>query len=163
MAPPQRDQRVTTSLLDRLRRTKSSTATGDLRTQTIAEFRMSVWNDLRNLLNTRWPMLTWPPDYAELDASLLNYGIPDFAGFNFNSHDDKERLRSIIEQAILRFEPRFVSVSVTIQPNQDPLDRILRLQIKGKVFAHPEPIALGFDPVVDPLNCTIDLKDTRIV
>jgi type VI secretion system protein ImpF len=148
--------------MDRLRRTKSSAATGDLRTQTIAEFRTSVWNDLRNLLNTRWPMLTWPEEYTELDTSLLNYGIPDFAGFNLNSADDKERLRSIIEQAIRRFEPRFVSVSVTVQPNKDPLDRVLRLQIKGKVFAYPEPVALGFDPVVDPLNCTIDLKDTHV-
>lgn len=137
-------------------------STNDLRSQSINEFRQSVWNDLRNLLNTRWPMVTWPPEYEELDRSLLNYGIPDFAGFNFNSNDDRERLREIVEQAILRFEPRFVSVSVALQPNKDPLDRTIRLQIKGKVYAHPEPVAVGFDPVVDPLDCTIDLKDTRV-
>ena len=32
-------------------------------------------------------------------------------------HEDLRWLREIVEVAILRFEPRFVSVSVSVQPN----------------------------------------------
>ncbi len=153
-----RDQRISSSLLDRLLPVPADRTSTDLRTQNVAELRKSIWTDLRNLLNTRWPIKVWPPELTELERSLANYGIPDFVGLNLSSRQTREELREQIERAIRCFEPRFASVEVQLQDNKDSIDRTLRLKITARVYAEPMPISIGFEPVVDPLSNLIELR-----
>ena len=56
-----------------------------------------------------------------------------------------------IEATIRRFEPRFLSVRVTLIDAQDRLETTLRLRIEAVVHAEPAPEAVTFDTLVDPV------------
>lgn len=83
MARPLEDEPLRASVLDRL------SGTGNVGRfagrQTLEQLIDSVHRDLEKLLNTRWRVVSWPPSLTELEHSLVNYGIPDFAGVNMSS------------------------------------------------------------------------------
>ncbi|MDP4537665.1 type VI secretion system baseplate subunit TssE [Alkalimonas collagenimarina] len=114
--------------------------------------RASVHRDLQNLLNTRVPWNTWPEAYDELQQSLMSYGLPDFSVMVVDSLNGREQLCKAVEQAIRRFEPRFVDVEVIpLEPKND-VERVLRLRIQALLHADPEPEHVLFDSEVEPVN-----------
>ncbi|HYI06382.1 MAG TPA: type VI secretion system baseplate subunit TssE, partial [Reyranella sp.] len=76
--------------------------------------RVSICNDLEELLNTRRRWRSWDPHLAELDRSLAGFGLPDFASGAFHDPRRREELRVLVETCIRRFEPRIVSLRVTL-------------------------------------------------
>jgi len=154
MARPDLDQPLVLSLFDRLI-DQNPDVTHDSpksRGQHLKELRDSVRRDLENLLNTRQRCRSWPEGCDELGLSLVNYGIPDFTGADLASADRRDEFRATIEQVIRDFEPRFVTVRVSMLDNAEPTDRTLRFRIEALIYADPAPEPLVFDSYLDPAS-----------
>ena len=82
MSSDRGEQRLMPSIIDRLIDLEPLNLSEPAKSQgqVVFEMKISLRRDLENLLNTRWSCISWPPDYEELDLSLINYGIPDFTG-----------------------------------------------------------------------------------
>ena len=142
------DTRVIPSVLDRLISNTGSENAGYH--QVLRELKQSVRRDLENLLNTRWRCKSFPPDFEELEVSLMNYGIPDLTNANLGVSQNREDFRRIIERAIRRFEPRFKSVNVHLIDSPDRYDRTMRFRIDAMLHAEPDPEPVTFDSAVEP-------------
>lgn len=150
------DKNVIPSILDRL------TPGGPSRDgQSLRDLKEGVRRDLENLLNTRWRCASWPPDLDQLEVSLVNYGLPDFTGTNFAADSDQHKLRSITEQIIRAFEPRFKHVTVSIQKNESDIDRTIRFRIEGVLYADPAPEPVVFNSTLEPTTGAFDVSGTR--
>jgi len=128
------------------------------RAQVLRELKQSVRRDLENLLNTRWRPTGWPGDLAELERSLVGYGIPDITAAELAQPGSREDFRRTIEALIRRFEPRFKSVRVEIRTNAEPLDRTLRFRVDAVLYAEPAPEPVSFDSAVEPATGTVEVK-----
>src|SRR5437773_228098 len=102
MATPKPDRPLVPSVLDRLLddepETKRDPPRG--RHQVLRELKVSVRRDLEDLLNTRRRCGSWPADLAELERSLVNYGVPDFAGANMGSAERREEFCGLLENVL---------------------------------------------------------------
>lgn len=156
-----RAQRVQLPLLDRLvdadpseqsDRPLSATAAMDV-------VRVSICNDLEELLNTRRRHRSWDPQLSELDRSLVGFGLPDFASGAFNDPHRREELRVLIEASIRRFEPRIASLKVTLVDATDKVSGTLRLRIEALLHAEPAPEPIAFDTVVDLLDKNVTVLE----
>jgi len=122
----------------------------------------NVARDLEHLLNTRRRCLGPPPsEFKELNASVIEYGIPDFTGLNMSLPSERERTRATIERAIRQFEPRLKNVVVTVLTNMDRADRRLRLRIAGVLRSEPVPERVEFDSEVDPSTTTVSISNAH--
>ena len=164
MAKIAEDQQLVPSVLDRLLDDdpQNSREAPKSRNQVLRELKQSVSRDLENLLNTRWRCTHGPSDLEDVEASLVHYGIPDFAGANMGSVDSREQLRRIVEQVIRKFEPRFKRVRVHLVGNADETDRTLRLRIDALLYAEPAPEPVVFDSQLEPLSGSFAVRgETR--
>ncbi len=157
--------RVQQPLLDRLiddapDQTRDPTVSA---ADTMAALRNSVRRDLEALLNARRRWRSWPADMTQLATSPIGYGIPDFASGAFGDARRREELRQEIEATIRRFEPRFLSVRVTLIDNQDRLETTLRLRIEAVVHAEPAPEAVTYDTLVDPTTDDVVVRHGSVV
>lgn len=114
--------------------------------------RASICRDLEELLNTRRRWRSWDPHLKELDRSLVGYGLPDFASGAFNDPRRREELRLLVEASIRRFEPRIVTLKVTLAETVDKGNGTLRLRVDALLHAEPAPEPVAFDTVVDLLS-----------
>jgi len=160
MARVREDQPLIPSILDRLidEEPDKLQESPRSRAQVLREMKLAVQRDLENLLNTRWRPMSPPGDLTELKTSIVNYGIPDFNAAFMGTLEDRERLRSTIEQVIRRFETRFKSVKVQVLTNADPTDRRLRLRIDALLYAEPAPEPVVFDTQVETLSGNISVR-----
>lgn len=159
MARPMEDEPLRASLLDRL--TGGQNQGRFAGRQNLEQLIEGVHRDLEQLLNTRWRVSSWPPSLDELERSLVNYGIPDFAGVNMSSPADRELFREMVEDAIRLHDPRFIKVKVDIVDNRDRLDRTLRFKIDARLRANPHPADVVFDSQIDPTSHRIEIRSTR--
>ena len=115
---------------------------------TFRELKQSVSRDIEALLNTRRELFDeLPPEFKELNSSLLFYGLPDFTAMNLMSHKDRKKVRRIIEQTVMTFEPRLASVNVEILAPKG-LEQALHFRIEAMLQVDPEPEAVTFDAVL---------------
>lgn len=117
--------------------------------EAMVALRRSVQRDLEALLNARRRWRSWPDGYGELKLSPVGYGVADFGAGAFSHVERRDELRAAIEQTIRRFEPRFVTVRVSLAGTADPLDSTLRLRIDALLRADPAPEPISFDTLVD--------------
>jgi len=144
------------SLLDRL---AGGGASGRPRALGLREIKEGIRRDIEDLLNTRWRPTAWPAALDELDASLVNYGIPDFTGTNLGSPTSQEEFSRVIVEAIRRFEPRLRDVTVKLVKSGDSLDRILRFRIEAVLRVEPAPEPIAFDSSLEPMTATFEVKE----
>jgi type VI secretion system protein ImpF len=131
--------------------------------QLLRELKQSVRRDLENLLNTRICLYPVPDDLPHLRTSVLNYGIPDFTGLSMGSREQRERLRELVEDAILRFETRFVSVRVEVSTGSSTAratDRTIHFRIEGLLYAEPAPEPVTFDSQLRPQLGDFEVRAT---
>jgi type VI secretion system protein ImpF len=121
--------------------------------------RASVCNDLEELLNTRRRWQTWDPHLAELERSLVAFGLPDFAAGAFNDARHREGLRLLVEGCIRRFEPRIASLRVTLLETTDQLSATLRLRVEALLRAEPSPEPITFDTLVDLVSKNVTISE----
>ena len=157
--PPNPAERLTPSLLDRLSDLESgSGAAGQRPYQLIGELRKSVRRDLENLLNSRWRCLQQAEISSGLEASLINYGLPDFSGGNMQAAQNPDIVFDQIVQTIERFEPRLKNVRVTPLSDEPSVDRTLRFQIEAVLHVEPWHEQVRFNTVLEPATGKVSVK-----
>jgi type VI secretion system protein ImpF len=129
------------------------------RSQVLRELRRSLRRDLEDLLNTRQSYLSWPPELAELNLSLLNYGLPDFSGSGMGAASARDEFCHTLEGLLRQYEPRFQSVQVQLLTNSEPLDRTLRFRIDALLRVDPAPEPIVFDSLLEPASGTFAVKE----
>jgi type VI secretion system protein ImpF len=115
------------------------------RNQLLRDLKLAVRRDLENLLNTRVRCIPWPAELAELNQSVVNYGIPDLTGASLASSREREEFRRIIQSVIVLFEPRLKKLYVTLHDQAETLDRTIRFHIEATLLAEPAPEPVAFD------------------
>jgi type VI secretion system protein ImpF len=115
------------------------------RFQDLAGLKRAVARDLEALLNTRQEILEeLPPEFAEVNRSILTYGLPDFTSMSLRSDRDRNHMRRAVEQEITLFEPRLTRVRVTVEPPRKH-DQALRFRIEALLRVEPAPEPVTFD------------------
>lgn len=141
---------IVPSVLDRLLDDEPGVSREPLRNRLhgLRELERSVARDLEALLNTRQETLDeLPPEFTEVNRSLLTYGLPDFTSFSLVSVDDRNRIRRAVEQAIAAFEPRLERVRVTLESAREH-EKGLRFRIEALLQVEPAPEPVTFDALL---------------
>ncbi|MCC7427680.1 MAG: type VI secretion system baseplate subunit TssE [Alphaproteobacteria bacterium] len=152
MATREEDLPLQLSVLDRLIDDNPSSTVDPrrTRTQTLKDLRTAVRRDLEMLLNTRQRCRSTPEHLAEVNQSVVAYGLPDFATASMSGRDWRDSLRRAIERQVRLFEPRFVHVNVKVMDDGDGLERMIRFRIDALMHADPAPEPVVFDSMVEP-------------
>ncbi|HMO79254.1 MAG TPA: type VI secretion system baseplate subunit TssE [Pyrinomonadaceae bacterium] len=142
--------RVTPSVLDRLidLEPRHSEEAPKSRSTSLHELKQSVRRDLEWLLNTRCHIDAIDDKLEETPNSVAFYGLPDFTGVSVKSHIEQKRMTRAIEDAIRRFEPRFINLKVFMDPLEN-VDRQLRFRIEATLDTEPAPEPIVFDSVLN--------------
>jgi type VI secretion system protein ImpF len=126
---------------------------------TLTRLRDGLRRDLENLLNSRRRFIGWPPEFTELEDSLLAYGLEDFTHETLSSASFRRDFTDRVALLLSRLEPRIQVHEVKVLDNTDALDRRLRFRITGVVRFGKERHSLDFDSFIDPVECDIVVKD----
>jgi type VI secretion system protein ImpF len=114
------------------------------------EWKESITRDLEALLNTRSALLPEAlAGYPEVGASVVNYGLIDFAGMCMTSDTDQKRICTAVRLAIERHEPRLDKVTATLQPRKGAINRVdfvITAQLKNAPVADPMQFNAIFQP-----------------
>lgn len=160
MAANDANLRLRLSVVDRLLLdAESGDDASPLRTH--ARLRDSVRRDLETLLNSRRFYRSWPRSAAEIDRSVLSFGLPDIYAQPMATDGQRESFRGAVEDAIRRFEPRFRSVVVTLLKNSDDVDRTLRFRIEAILIADVEGEPVIYDSMLDPALRSFTVTDAE--
>ena len=123
------------------------------------QLRKSVMRDLNWLLDTTHLASTEDlTDYPLVAQSVLNYGIPAFAGTLAGQR--RLAVEKSVSQAILRFEPRLLASKLKVEliDNRKLEDQnTITLGIDGEIFAQPLPQVLYLKTELD-----LELGSARI-
>ena len=118
----------------------------------------NVARDLEALLNARAGVAPGRFDaYPLARASILNYGLTDFAAFCLSSSEDRAALCACLQAAIERHEPRLKNVSAALEEEQGGVNR-LSFVIHATLHAGPGIEPVNFNAVLQPssLNYVIN-------
>ena len=129
--------------------------------EAMAALRASVRRDLEALLNARRRWRSWPAELTELAASPIGYGIPDFTAGAMNEPGRRDAFRAEVEATIRRFEPRLMSVRVSLIDGANKLEATLRLRIDGLLHADPAPEPVAFDTTIDSTTADVFVAATE--
>lgn len=147
--------RLQPSLLDRLTDPHPEQGREPVEARVLSrqQLRAAVLRDLSWLFNTTRPepepasqrtdeLEMWRP-YADARRSVLNFGMPAFAGIT-KSRLDKPAMEAAIKQAIATFEPRIdaESLAVAIKVDHEHHHNALQVTIRGRMWAQPMPLEL---------------------
>lgn len=154
MAELTTQERLQPALLDRLTddEPEKITESRDQRVIALPKLRQCILRDLSWLLNT--PHLAATEDlspYPYVADSVLNYGLPSFAG-SAASQVTSSDIERAIKDAVLRFEPRLIekSVKVRLLPSSDEQSHnSLQIEIEAELWAQPVPLRMFMKTELD--------------
>jgi type VI secretion system protein ImpF len=110
----------------------------------------NVARDLEALLNARAGM---PPAafdaYPLARASILNYGLTDFAAYCLSSSEDRAAICACLEDAIGRHEPRLKNVSAVLEEEAGSVNRV-SFVINATLHAGLDAEPVNFNAVLQP-------------
>ncbi|PHV16580.1 type VI secretion system baseplate subunit TssE [Janthinobacterium sp. BJB1] len=116
----------------------------------LEQLKDAVARDLEALLNTR---VALPPGaldaYPECAASIVNYGLIDFAGMCLSSSDDRARICAALKAAIERHEPRLRNVRARLEREAGAINRV-GFVISGTLAVQAGGETVNFDAVLQP-------------
>lgn len=151
MARTELDRAVLPSLLDRLTdedpRTTSDVAVA--REESVRRFRQALQRDVEALLNTRRCIVEISPADVELRRSVHEYGIPDTTGLAVGTTAGRQLLTNDIKDALQRFEPRLMNVSVRLTDSDQARASRVRFAIEATLRMDPSPEQIVFDTVLE--------------
>jgi len=151
MARPGVKQPQRLPLLDRLLQGEAGLAALDP-DRTATALREAVRRDLEILFNTRPRCRSWSSGLAELETSVLSFGLADLQTRQMATPAQQDEFRKQLETLIRRFEPRFREVSVYLLANANPLDRSLRFRIQAILRADVDTEPVVYDTLLDPAS-----------
>jgi len=156
--------RLQPSLLDRLidADPKSKAESADVRALTRQQLRAAVLRDLSWLFNATRDEPDPASDQAEGIAlwaaneearrSVLNFGMPAFAGLTLSSLNNGA-IESSIEEAIRQFEPRIdpktLRVEVRTGSESESTHNVMQIIIRGQMWSQPVPLELMLSADMD--------------
>jgi type VI secretion system protein ImpF len=147
MARSESEPALTPSLLDRLIDPDSG---GSARKHGFTEAEMvdAVQRDLEDLLNTRQSYSHLPEHFADLETSILTYGLPDLTSLAAHTPQQRAAIGRVLEEAVAKFEPRLREVRATLSDPGDGKDRSVRFRIDAKLNVDPAP-EVAFETVLE--------------
>ncbi|MDH3493178.1 MAG: type VI secretion system baseplate subunit TssE [Acidobacteriota bacterium] len=150
MSRKDNEVRVTPSVLDRLLdfEPRNQNEAPKSKSRSVAELKQSVRRDLEWLLNSRSYHTEIDEKSEEIKKSVVTYGLPDFTGMSVRNRHDMNKLRKAVEDAIKRFEPRFLDVKLVVD-EPDNKDRMIRFRIEAFLNMEPAPEPITFDTVLE--------------
>jgi type VI secretion system protein ImpF len=126
----------------------------------VEQLKDDVARDLEALLNARAGM---PPEAFDAwplaRASILNYGLTDFAAFCLSSSEDRAAICACLKDAIERHEPRLKNVSAVLAPGQGGVNR-LNFAINATLHAGPGVEPVNFNAVLQPSSLHYAISKT---
>jgi type VI secretion system protein ImpF len=126
----------------------------------IDQLKDNVARDLEALLNARAAM---PPasfdGYPLARASILNYGLTDFAAFCLSSSEDRTAICACLKDAIERHEPRLQNVSAALVAEEGGVNR-LHFVIDATLVAGPGREPVNFNAVLQPSSLNYAISKT---
>ena len=174
MAELQSRDRLQPSLLDRLtdHQPLASHEAVEERVLSRPQLRAAVLRDLSWLFNATRPqpepassrrdeIELWGR-YPDACSSVLNFGMPAFAG-STKSSLDRTVMEAAVKQAITTFEPRIEpkSLSVKIQVAHRDHHNTLQLTIRGHLWAQPVPLEFLLAADVDLETGNTRMRDVQ--
>lgn len=137
-------------LLDRLMGDRGYTGNGVVSRLSLEQLKDAVARDLEDLLNTRVALSEQLlAGYPECAASIVNYGLIDFAGFCLSSSDDRSRICASLKAAIECHEPRLRHVQARLKQTTGSVNRV-SFVITGMLEIYPACEPINFDAVLQP-------------
>ncbi|MEA3640535.1 MAG: type VI secretion system baseplate subunit TssE [Lamprobacter sp.] len=145
-------ERLQPSLLDRLADDNPGERTEppSNRFLSVQQLRRFVQRDIGWLFNAA-DLQTMVEGYTEVERSVLNFGIPDLAGFTVSSLD-VGALENAIRTALERYEPRLIRQSIRLRAevDQDSMSHnTLILHIACELWATPVPVEMVLRTALD--------------
>jgi type VI secretion system protein ImpF len=107
----------------------------------------AVQADLERLLNTRSDDST-DPDQYRLYSKVASYGLPDLATLSRLGDIDHAGICRMLEERILRYEPRLKDVQVNLVEGEQGNPLRLQLHLRAVLSVDPCP-ELAFDTILD--------------
>jgi type VI secretion system lysozyme-like protein len=101
------------------------------------DYLVSIKQDVEALLNTFSADYVWGKELAQLNHSLLNFGISNYLKKNYNGLSNQALLCTEIKKLIEAKEPRFANLYVSVVDEHPDTDLILYLCIEATLnLAH---------------------------
>jgi len=162
MAEPRSRDRLQPSLLDRLTDDHPLDTQEPIEARVLSrqQLRAAVMRDLAWLFNAIRPepepatvrveeLALWRR-YPHASRSVVNFGLPAFAGSTKSSLDTLA-MEAAIKQAIGIFEPRIDAKTLSVSMSIDRVNHhnTLQLTIRGSMWAQPVPLELLLGAQVD--------------
>jgi type VI secretion system protein ImpF len=124
----------------------------------LEQLKDSIVRDLEALLNTRLGITGGAFDaHPEARASILNYGLVDFAGFCLSSSEDRAAICASLKDAIERHEPRLTGVSAVLEPAAGGINRLqFVINATLRVTGGAEPV--NFSAVLQPSSLHVAIS-----
>jgi len=122
------------------------------------ELHESVRRDLEILFNTRPGRLPGDARLAELQQSILSYGLQEVQSQHLASPTQQEQFRKNLEEVIRRFEPRFRELSVALVVPENQIERVLRFQINALLETESSSEAVIFNTAIDPVTGMLSIN-----
>lgn len=135
------------------------------RVLTKSQLRAAVLRDLGWLMNaTRLAATEDISGYAEVERSVLNFGLPAFSGETASTVEVAD-LERAIREAILRFEPRILADTLSVEAvTQDSVlnwHNVVSVKISAQLWAQPVPLELLLRTEVDLETGQVELADAN--
>jgi type VI secretion system protein ImpF len=108
----------------------------------------AVHRDLEDLLNTRQTHAGLPPEYEQVQSSIVAYGLPDLTSLNAVTPDQRAEIGRVLEGIIARFEPRLKHVRASLVDPGDGKQRTVRFRVEARLSVEPAP-EVAFDTVLE--------------
>jgi type VI secretion system protein ImpF len=126
----------------------------------IDQIKDHVARDLEALLNTRAALPACVFERFPLArASILNYGLVDFAGFCLTSDEDRAAICASLTRAIETHEPRLKDVSASLTLAEGSVNR-LDFAIHARLVVDDGADSVDFSAVLQPSSLHYAIKKT---
>jgi len=147
-------QRFTPSLFERLFDDPASVGVDHLlRGLSLDQMKASVACDLEALLNSRLGALEdMTASFPHARASILTFGMRDFAGLSFDSLHDQQIICESIAETIERHEPRLRDVRVELHSPDMHQQMLLNFVVKAMLVLDPSFEPVSFDAFLQPMT-----------
>lgn len=124
----------------------------------LAQYKRTIARDLEALLNTRVAIAA--EELAQLPAckaSIVNFGLTDFAQLCLTSSEDRKIVCDLITSAIARHEPRLTQVRARLVEESGMVNR-LSFAISGQLRALADDDRVQFDVMLESSNLHYSIR-----
>lgn len=156
--------RLQPALLDRLtdEARESRVEQDEHRVMSKAQLRQAVLRDLAALFNAVQALGAEADPYPGLAESVLNFGLPPLSG-RLASTLDVSLLERLIREAIVRYEPRILPVTLQVRALEasSVLDthNVIEFEIRGHLWSQPVPLEILLRTQLDLEAGQVEVRD----